>query len=183
MSSATDRWNTPPEVIERVIRVLGVIDLDPCADPEANVPASRHFTITDNGLAQVWRGRVYMNPPYGRETGLWVAKLTGSYRVGHVTEAIALVAARTDTRWAQMLFDLGQPICFIRGRLKFSGSKNSATFPSMVAYLGRRPSVFIEVFAELGEIRGRYEPSPTDPHCHANSGFGGLHEAPRRQIR
>ena len=48
---------------------MGEIDLDPCSNSKAqpNVPALNHFTVEDDGLEQKWFGRVYMNPPYGRE--------------------------------------------------------------------------------------------------------------------
>ena len=45
-----------------------------------------------------------------------------------------LIPARTDTRWFHE-YIYGRKnveIRFIRGRLKFGGSKNSAPFPSMV---------------------------------------------------
>jgi hypothetical protein len=76
MSSDSGEWQTPPEVVESVVAALGAIDLDPCSNSGTpNVPAARHFTIADNGLDQGWRGRVYMNPPYGREIGPWIDKL------------------------------------------------------------------------------------------------------------
>ncbi len=68
-SSATDEWTSPATVVEKVQEMFGVIDLDPCSnDAEAPaVPAREVFTREDNGLEQEWKGRVYMNPPYGDE--------------------------------------------------------------------------------------------------------------------
>ena len=45
---------------------------------------------------------------------------------------VMLLPARTDTRWFHNYILGKAEICFIRGRLKFGGSKNSAPFPSMV---------------------------------------------------
>jgi phage N-6-adenine-methyltransferase len=153
MSSATPEWYTPPEIIDATVKVLGVIDLDPCADPDKQIPAATHYTQDDDGMAQEWRGRVYMNPPYGTEIVRWVQRLCEQYDAGAVPEAIALVPARTDTQWWDEVS--GAPVCFIRGRLKFSGHENSAPFPSAVVYLGSNRKKFAKVFGALGHI---YEP-------------------------
>lgn len=70
-SSDTPEWYTPPEIIDRVVTLFGAIDLDPCADAGRGVPAARHFTVDDDGLSQVWSGRVYMNIVKPGERG-WV---------------------------------------------------------------------------------------------------------------
>ena len=74
-SSETPEWYTPPEIIERTQKTLGKIDLDPCSGPEKTVPAIHSFTKKEDGLRFAWCGRVYMNPPYGKEIGAWVEKL------------------------------------------------------------------------------------------------------------
>ena len=43
-----------------------------------------------------------------------------------------LLPARTDTRWFHDYILGRAEIRFVRGRLKFGGTKNSAPFPSMV---------------------------------------------------
>jgi hypothetical protein len=67
-----DEWLTPPEIV----RALGPFDLDPCA-PIVRPwdTAAQHYTIQDNGLNQPWAGRVWLNPPYGREAIHWMARL------------------------------------------------------------------------------------------------------------
>lgn len=156
-STRSDEWNTPPEVLDAVARVLGGIDLDPCSNSTdtPNVPAERVFTEEDDGLAQVWTGRVYMNPPYGRVIGAWVQKLVDEYEAGNVTEAITLVPARTDTEWFELLVTC--PFCLVKGRLKFGDADNSAPFPSAIAYFGPRPERFAHVFRHLGHIVRRWE--------------------------
>jgi hypothetical protein len=154
-SSETPEHCTPTLIVERVLQCLGAIDLDPCSNPGTpNVPAARHYTAVDDGLAQPWEGRVYMNPPYGREIDAWVEKLCVEYeRDGGVTEAIALVPARTDTQWFKRLTDWYRrvcPVCFIEGRLTFIGSEDPAPFPSMVVYLGDDIEDFCRAFADLG---------------------------------
>jgi hypothetical protein len=154
-SSETPEWYTPRHIIDRAIDVLGSIELDPCSnssDPRAAiVPADRYYALPQNGLAFPWHARtLYLNPPYGRSIGPWVDRLIGAYTDGAVTEAIALLPARTDTAWFQPLFDC--PICFVRGRLKFSGAKNSAPFPSIVVYLGGSLDRFCQSFRDIGPI-------------------------------
>lgn len=154
-SSARSEWNTPPEIIQLTLRLFdGVIDLDPCSDAEgdnANVPARIHYTERTNGLDRLWTGRVYMNPPYGRVITAWVRRFCDSYWMPDaMTEGIALVPARTDTVWFRILRNF--PVCFIKGRLKFSGMNNSAPFPSAIFYAGLRIAEFTNIFSEIGDV-------------------------------
>lgn len=155
-SSATPEWYTPRHIIDRVLALFGQIDLDPCsnsADPElAKVPAQSYWTQADNGLAQLWCGNVYMNPPYGDEIGAWVERLHGAYESGEIEAAIALLPARTDTAWFQN-YMADYRWCLVRGRLKFSSSENSAPFPSVVVYLGADDTAFWQHFHDLGIVK------------------------------
>lgn len=154
-SSASPEWYTPRHVVEAVVEAMDGIDLDPCAEPARAVPAAQHFTATDDGLGRPWHGRVYMNPPYGREIGAWVDKLADEYEAGRVTEAIALVPSRTDTSWWAHL--PAAMVCFVTGRLAFSDHENPAPFPSAVAYLGQNPERFATAFLPLGLVYVRLE--------------------------
>lgn len=157
MSSLTPEWYTPSEVIERVVAVLGAIDLDPCSNEYGGprIPAAHHFTAADDGLSQPWRGRVYMNPPYGKEIGAWVDKLAEEFEYQNVSEAIALVPVRTDTAWWAHL--PAPMVCFVTGRLTFSDHPTPAPFPSAVCYLGPNQRRFAEEFITLGLIYVRLE--------------------------
>lgn len=154
--SDTPEWYTPQHIVEAVIAALGAIDLDPCSNPGApNIPASQHFTYADDGLVKYWDGRVYMNPPYGDLIGAWTEKLLRDFRAGRVTEAVALIPARTDTRWFSPFYDCA--ICFIAGRLKFGGPGDmGAPFPSAAVYLGPDPERFAAAFSALGAVMVRY---------------------------
>jgi hypothetical protein len=156
-SSKTPEHYTPPEFLEAVCAVFdGIPDLDPCSDSSARptVAARRHFTRQENGLMQPWAGRVYMNPPYGREIGKWIRKLRSEWQRGAMTDAIALLPARPDTAWFEALtLDTDDAvICFLRGRLRFVGQRSSAPFPSMAVYFGRRQAAFARVFEEWGSL-------------------------------
>jgi hypothetical protein len=81
---------------------------------------------------------------------LWIDKLVKEYQAGRVTQAIALLPARTDTRWMARLRSF--PRCFLRGRLKFSGCENSAPFPSVVMALGCDLEAFVVAFGDIGDV-------------------------------
>lgn len=151
-SSATPEHYTPQYVLDRVIACMGGIDLDPCSNSHdaPNVPAATHYTPDDDGLRQEWAGTVYMNPPYGREIDAWVTKLVDAYERGRVTEAIALVPARTDTQWWQRLN--AYHVCFVVGRLTFIGNSDPAPFPSAIVYLGSEVDAFVNAFEDMGPI-------------------------------
>lgn len=155
--SETPEHYTPAEIIASVVSLMGGIDLDPCSNSKdaPNVPAATVYTVDDDGLAQVWRGRVYMNPPYGRGIDQWVSKLVESYEMGNVTEGIALLPARPDTQWWQVLRD--HPCCFVTGRLKFIGNNDPAPFPSAVFYLGPNVEGFYWAFSDFGDIWTRID--------------------------
>jgi hypothetical protein len=114
-------WYTPPELFE----ALGIgFDLDPAAPPGGVpwVPARRHFSRSDDGLSQPWQGRVWLNPPYGRDIGRWLERLAEH------GDGLALVFARTDTKWFYQAFAAATAVCFIRGRLRFiSGDGQTAS--------------------------------------------------------
>ncbi len=153
MSSESAEWYTPRHIVAAVVGALGAIDLDPCADPERTIPAAVHFTEQDDGLAHPWRGRVYMNPPYGRPIVAWTERLAREYREGRVTAAVALVPARTETDWWAVLD--AQLVCLVHGRLAFSGHETSAPFPSAAIYLGPDGEQFARAFDAIGEVYRR----------------------------
>lgn len=116
-----------------------------------------------------------MNPPYGTEIGHWVRKLVSEYQAGRTTAAIALLPARTDTKWYAELKE--HPRCYVRGRLKFSESKKSAPFPSVVVYLGDNVDAFVQAFEDTGEVYTRWEPT------HEVSWLEDLEEAEESESR
>jgi hypothetical protein len=152
MSSESNEWYTPPGIIQAAIGIMGAIDLDPCSNSHdlPNVPAKHCFTKEDDGLAQAWWGKVYVNPPYGREIPLWVAKINHEYQSGNIEQCVLLAPARTDTRWFYALKEY--PRCFMRGRLKFSNYVNSAPFPTMLVGIGVDIERFISVTKPLGDV-------------------------------
>lgn len=124
-SSKTDLWPTPIDLFNALNQKYG-FTLDPCATKN-NAKCARFFTEEQNGLIHKWDGeRVFMNPPYGRKIGQWVKK---AYETNGLV--VCLLPARTDTKWFHD-YCLKGKIEFLKGRLKFGNSKNSAPFPSML---------------------------------------------------
>lgn len=121
-NTGSDEWYTPLPIVEMARQVMGGIDLDPASTPEANaVVDARHiFTADDDGLAQPWHGRVWLNPPYGRGdiTGKWWAKLYQEWLDGRCREAMFLANNNTETRWFQHAV-ARFPVLLVRGRLSF----------------------------------------------------------------
>lgn len=108
----TDEWLTPPEVIA----ALGEFDLDPCSPGDRRPwdTAKCHFDIAADGLRQPWDGRVWLNPPYGRETGDWLDRLADH------GNGIALIFARTETdMFFRHVWERADAVLFLRGRLHF----------------------------------------------------------------
>lgn len=132
-SSKTDLWATPMDFFCKYDDLYG-FELDVCADDD-NAKCKKYFTKRDDGLSKEWSGVCWMNPPYGREIGLWMRKAYESSLCG--ATVVCLVPARTDTAWWHDYAMRGE-IEFIRGRLKFGNATNSAPFPSaVVVYRGR----------------------------------------------
>lgn len=158
--SLTNEWYTPGEYIEAARRVMGDIDLDPasCAEANATVRAAQFYSETDPGLGHEWKGRVWLNPPYGRLAGEFVVNLAREYDAGHVTAAVTLVNAHcTDTSWFRPLWD--HALCFTYGRLNFgagTAKRGGSTHGSVFAYLGPDPAAFAAEFAQYGAIVRRF---------------------------
>ncbi len=125
-SSATDMWETPTAFF-RALDAEFHFTIDVCAVPE-NAKCKEFYTPEQDGLAQNWEGVCWCNPPYGREIGKWVEKAAGAG-----CTVVMLLPARTDTAWFHDYIYGRAEVRFIRGRLKFGDSRNSAPFPSMVA--------------------------------------------------
>lgn len=120
---ASDEWYTPSEVFD----ALGLrFDLDPAspvAGPVPWVPADRFYTKNDNGLWLPWEGRVWLNPPYGRDIPVWLDRMASH------GNGIALLFARTDTRWFHRYVTTADAVVFGYDRMYFvmpSGERGRA---------------------------------------------------------
>ena len=165
-SSASGEWETPRDLFERLSDEFRGFTLDPAALPgqytAERIRASGGFACyppdfpyyrvpfgwARDGLAQEWHGKVFLNPPYGRGIGAWVKKAHDEVLVGNAELVVAVLPARTDTRWWQTYIlrsvdawsqayeydaDMSAAdVRFLPGRLKFGGAENPAPFPSAI---------------------------------------------------
>jgi hypothetical protein len=134
-----ETWLTPPEILE----ALGTFDLDPCSPIQRPWDtAKNHYTIMDDGLKQDWFGRVCCNPPYGRKTGPWLARLADH------GSGIALIFARTETAmFVDEVWSKATAMLFIYGRLHFHHIDGTRAKANSGA-----PSVLIAYSEEDAEI-------------------------------
>ena len=155
-SSEDHTWETPPEILQAILRFEGVerFDLDPACSRE-NVPARRHYLDpksknprTADGLVMQWThpdwptpvtrvALVFLNPPFGSGLRHWLKKCVEESRAGRA-RIWALVPSRTETTYQH---EHGLTVAafsvFLRGRLQFlrNGMKNgTAPFPSLLLY-------------------------------------------------
>jgi hypothetical protein len=184
-TSGIVEYYTPVEIIEVARRVMGRIDLDPASSIAANefVKAERIFTEADDGLAQEWFGRCWMNHPFHagwsacnatcqRKTCEkrghiyhdipsnedWVNKLECEYESGRTVEACCITFASTSERWFQPLAK--RPQCYLAPRTNYylpDGSiLKGVSKGSAVTYYGNNVARFAEEFRRLGQVKVVY---------------------------
>ena len=140
-SAASDEWNTPQWLYDALNKEFG-FTLDPCSDG-TNAKCENFYTAADCPLSKDWGDNVvFMNPPYSANEE-WMRK--GYSAAQHGATVVCLVPSRTDTAWWHRYAMKGE-IRFLRGRLKFGDSENSAPFPSVVVVF--RPSSFALLIQE-----------------------------------
>lgn len=140
-SSEDMTWETPQDFFDKLDSEFN-FDLDPCAS-HMTAKCKTYFTEDDDGLVQSWAGHtVFCNPPYGRGIKRWIKKAYLESLEPN-TVVVLLIPSRTDTAYWHDYVMRAEEIRFVRGRLKFGGSKNSAPFPSAVVVFGntRAPAI------------------------------------------
>lgn len=155
-SSATNEHPTPAIVVEPARRLLGAFDLDPATTPEFNVRigAAKIFTQADDGLAQPWSGRVWLNPPGGvlRRSGdrwiavpprsgpgessmlIWWDRLSTLWREGEIVSGFFVGFTLEILRTSQRGIPVQSfPRCYPKDRLAFKGDQ--PTHANVLVYL------------------------------------------------
>lgn len=133
-SSYKDDWETPQRLFDELNSEFN-FTTDVCASEE-NKKCSVYFTKENSCLDKEWVGTCWMNPPYGRVISSFLKKAYEESVKGVTT--VCLIPARTDTKYWHDYCMKGE-VRFIKGRLKFSDSKNYAPFPSaIVIFRGQR---------------------------------------------
>lgn len=152
LPARTETWLTPPEITA----ALGPFDLDPCGFPGWPT-AKRLVCLPDDGLTQPWKGRIWLNPPYGREkVWAWLDRLS-DHGCG-----TALIFARTDVAgFRRTVWKRASGLLFIHGRLTFcntSGirSRKNPGAPSVLVAYGPTDAEALAEAATKGTLLGTY---------------------------
>ena len=114
----TDEWLTPPEII----KALGEFDLDPADIEERQnfgkiMPPTAKNSFCVDGLdpKTIWKGRVWLNPPFNRyERPKWMK------RMSEHNNGIMLVPAACETdAFYKYVWGKASGILFLKGRPHF----------------------------------------------------------------
>jgi hypothetical protein len=142
----TDEWFTPPDIIQAL---KGPFDFDPCTCVDAPFVTARNIlTKSEDGLKVPWHeqnvGRVWMNPPYGRDIHLWMEKMALH------GQGTCLIFARTETKaFFPWVWSFASAVYFFRGRLSFYNkngqkAKNNSGAPSVLVTYGEEDAIILE---------------------------------------
>lgn len=144
---------TPPYALEPIRQALGgVIELDPCTEPDNPTGATRFYALPVDGAEQPWDAEsIFCNPPYSKARERWALRCIGA---GERDARVALlIPAHPDTRIFQKLMRSAHAVVFVRGRLKFgiprdNGRQQAASHGSAILVW----NCDVEPLRTLGEI-------------------------------
>tara|TARA_Y100000593_G_C4188454_1_gene275611 strand:- start:41 stop:544 length:504 start_codon:yes stop_codon:yes gene_type:complete len=130
-TSTKPNWQTPKWLFDKLNNHFNFL-CDVCAE-DHNALCNIYFTQHNSCLDKDWYNINFMNPPCGREIGKFIEKAYTEWALNDCT-TVALLPARTDTKWFHKYIYNKASIVFIRGRLKFEGGEKlaPAPFPSMI---------------------------------------------------
>jgi site-specific DNA-methyltransferase (adenine-specific) len=127
-SKASDEWGTPQWLFDLLNEEFH-FNVDAASRQYITQKCNRCFTDALTIEWTKWGERFWLNPPYSK-IGEFMKKAYEESQKGAVV--VCLIPARTDTRYWHDYVMKAQEIRFVKGRLKFGDSKNSAPFPSVI---------------------------------------------------
>lgn len=134
LTSKKQDWRTPKLFFDKLNKAFH-FGLDPCTSPDNPLGTAEFYTTHEDGLSRPWRSNAFVNPPYNMQRP-FVGKARLESNENNTTN-VCLIPARTDTRlWHEIVFVHATAVCFVKGRLRFSDSGNSSTFPSALVVFG-----------------------------------------------
>lgn len=112
---ATDEWYTPLHVFDKLGCRFTLDVASPGPEVVPWIPTEHH--LTEGSLTKIWKGFVWMNPPFGGRNGIvpWLSKFF------HHGDGIALVPDRTSAPWWQEYAPRADLCLFVSPKLKFIG--------------------------------------------------------------
>ena len=148
------RQLTPAYVLEPVRSALGgVIELDPCTEPNNPCGADRFFTPPTDGAVESWQAStIYVNPPYSKARERWVQRCIEAASTG--ARVVLLMPSHTDTRLFHRATEMASHVVFIKGRVKFgvlrrNGRQEAASHPSCLICWNLAD---VDALAHLGRV-------------------------------
>jgi hypothetical protein len=134
---------TPQLIVDAILQVWPEgIELDPCANQDAIIPAARY--LYEFGEVAEWPDRTYLNPPYGYLKN-WCRRM----RRGH--EHMMLAPVRPNRGWFVRAMCEASVCCFLRP-FAFLGHIQSFPAPLAMLYYGDRIEAFTAAFGKHGEL-------------------------------
>lgn len=134
-SRQSDEWETPQWLFDELNSIFN-FDCDLAAS-EDNYKCDTYYTkdifdpITSIFPFTVHKS-IFCNPPYSRIKD-FLGCLKRSFEFDKQIKSVWLLPARTCTKWFhEIVLPHAHYIGFIKGRLKFGNSINSAPFPSII---------------------------------------------------
>lgn len=150
ISSKTNEWSTPKKLFD-YLDIQFHFTLDPCATKE-NAKCKKFYTIEDDGLSKSWADEVvFMNPPYGGNTGKWLEKAKTEAWDGSATVVCLIVSATDRSYWHEIIDKYADEVWFLRGRIKFGDSKSTAPFASAIVIFRPNSTYHKRFFVDLRE--------------------------------
>jgi hypothetical protein len=143
--TTTDDWYTPPWLFDGMAETF---DLDVCT-PFGGVPwipCLNYFTPEDDGLAQMWEGFIWCNPPYSKPLP-WCERWA--------THGNGVIVLRTDlsSRGPALAFAAASSVFVPTPRLQFvnghGDQKEAVSFSTVLLGAGSRAD------AALNRLTGR----------------------------
>lgn len=131
----SDEQYTPKSIFD-ALKITFDLDVAAPLGGSPHVPTKQFYTIEDDGLAQNWAGKVWLNPPYSMVTP-WVDKF-----IENGNGIALLVVSRS--KWFAKLWDSSDVIVNTSYNLKFdrpNGMKpNSISFQTFLFAMGNECS-------------------------------------------
>lgn len=166
---------SPEYLLEPIVRFIGrpraevlatnvrwIVDLDPCSNDEAVVPAIVRWTEADDGLELDWRfwdgedvgeppqvRSIFVNPPWG-DLRPWLVRCAAAR--AHA-EVIALIPLRSHRRCFDPVWATADAICFLPP-VRFLGQESALPVPCVLVYWGKRRRAFFRRFAGSAPWQG-----------------------------
>ena len=149
--NGSGEWATPLSLFKAVDDEFWFV-LDAAAQPH-NAKCAAYITPEEDSLSVRWHAHsalspdahsaVWLNPPYGRGMGDWLAKAYRESQSGCIV--VVLTFVRTDTAWWQTWATKAAEVRLIKGRVYFDqgGKTGPATAPSCLLVFSeehRRPA-------------------------------------------